>query len=484
MADDEIDYEDTFDEDLSIEKEESVVDEKEDSKIDEKVDDEKSDSKNDNSKNQSNNDNNNYSRIKELESIISVLKSNETELNVEIENLKSSNDSKDDKINELNELLSQANQEINDIKEQKTQNTATDVDNDYIPPSTPINNASSSGDSSEALRERITAFAMKNNFETISLKDGEILKEGDCMMVLGEASNTMKKQRNEIKKKTEENERDRKLVGGDSGNLINRIKDLEEELKLALGAAEDIRLLKAKMNQLIGRIRTDKEIRQKLESDSKLNKKKIQMLSDHLEKLMTHLKHEAAAKIRTMEQLRISEKETLRMKEKAALIQRKSTAKDRYLIELREGSKILEDQLRLMDEKYLELRGKLDWARENGAKRVKKAEKIAAELRVKYALAGGTGTLDNVPLPDIYGGSTTTDGEGDSTLNAGLSLVSNSISTRSTKKKSKKQSRNQQNNSMTEKEPDIDQVIEKIRLKSGGPPEWTDDRLKALVASR
>merc|ERR1711991_890675 len=131
---------------------------------------------------------------------------------------------------------------------------------------------------------------------------------------------------------SDENERDRKLVNGDSGNLISRIKDLEEELKLALGAAEDIRLLKAKMNQLIDRIRTDKEIRQKLESDSKLNKKKIQMLSDHLEKLMTHLKHEAAAKIRTMEQLRVSEKETLRMKEKASLIQRKSTAKDRYLI--------------------------------------------------------------------------------------------------------------------------------------------------------
>ena len=37
----------------------------------------------------------------------------------------------------------------------------------------------------------------------------------------------------------------------------------------------------------------------------------------------------------------------------AALINRKSVAKDRYLIELREGSKILEDQLRLMDEKYV-----------------------------------------------------------------------------------------------------------------------------------
>ena len=478
MADDEIDYEDTFDEDLSIEKEESVIDEKVDSKIDEKVDDEKSDGKNDESKNNSNNVKNS-DKIKELESIISVLKSTETDLKSEIKELKSSNNQKGDKINELNDLLSKAKEKIQNT----ASNTSTNDNNDFIPPSTPINNSSSSGDSSEALRERITAFAMKNKFESIKLKDGEILKEGDCMMVLGEASNTIKKQKSEIKKKSDENERDRKLVNGDSGNLINRIKDLEEELKLALGAAEDIRLLKAKMNQLIDRIRTDKEIRQKLESDSKLNKKKIQMLSDHLEKLMTHLKHEAAAKIRTMEQLRISEKETLRMKEKASLIQRKSTAKDRYLIELREGSNIIEDQLRLMDEKYLELRSKLDWARENGARRVKKAEKIAADLRVKYALAGGTGNLDNVPLPDIYGGSTTTDGEGDSTYNAGLSLVSTSVSSKSTKKKSKKQSKNQ-NNSMTEKQPDIDQVMEKIRLKSGGPPEWTDDRLKALVASR
>ena len=35
------------------------------------------------------------------------------------------------------------------------------------------------------------------------------------------------------------------------------------------------------------------------------------------------------------------------------------------------GSKILEDQLRLMDEKYLELRTKLDYARESGMKKVR-----------------------------------------------------------------------------------------------------------------
>jgi hypothetical protein len=41
-----------------------------------------------------------------------------------------------------------------------------------------------------------------------------------------------------------------------------------------------------------------------------------------------------------------------------------------------------------MDEKYLELRTKLDYARDSGVKKVQKAEKIARELRMKYALAG------------------------------------------------------------------------------------------------
>merc|ERR1711991_392098 len=235
----------------------------------------------------------------------------------------------------------------------------------------------------------------------------------------------------------------------------------------AMNAAEDIKALKAKLLMMVDRIRSEKDTRDRLNYELKSTRKKLSILTDHIEKLMGHLKREAAAKIRALENLREMEKEKLHANQKCIKLVRKGVAKDRYLIELREGSKILEDQLRLMDEKYLELRSKLDWARENGARRVKKAEKLAADLRVKYALAGGTGTLDNVPLPDIYGGSTTTDGEGDSTYNAGLSLVSNSVSSKSTKKKSKKQTKNQ-NNSMTEKPPDIDQVMEKIRLKSGG----------------
>jgi hypothetical protein len=66
-----------------------------------------------------------------------------------------------------------------------------------------------------------------------------------------------------------------------------------------------------------------------------------------------------------------------------------------------EGSKILEDQLRLMDEKYLELRTKLDWQREHSRKEIAKHKKVAQMLRSKFALMGGTILLDEVPVSPL-----------------------------------------------------------------------------------
>jgi hypothetical protein len=47
--------------------------------------------------------------------------------------------------------------------------------------------------------------------------------------------------------------------------LLERVKDLESELKLALGAAEDIRALKAKLLQLVDRVRMDKEAKMRVQ---------------------------------------------------------------------------------------------------------------------------------------------------------------------------------------------------------------------------
>ena len=65
-----------------------------------------------------------------------------------------------------------------------------------------------------------------------------------------------------------------------------------------------------------------------------------------------------------------------------------------------------------MDEKFLDLRNKLDYARESSLKKVDRAERIARELRMKFALGssvGGRGStanrnmnLDKIELPDIF----------------------------------------------------------------------------------
>lgn len=184
-----------------------------------------------------------------------------------------------------------------------------------------------------------------------------------------------------------------------SDTQAQRIALLEEELRFSLGSAEDVRALKAKSINLIERIRNEKREKARVEADVRSLSKKIDILTVHIEKIMIHLKHEAAAKIKAMDALRGSENRNIKLRERNDVLARRASAKDRLVHELREGSKILEDQLRLMDEKYLELRSKLDYSRQESARRVEKAERKARDLRVKYALLGNSKVLDAVDQP-------------------------------------------------------------------------------------
>ena len=219
---------------------------------------------------------------------------------------------------------------------------------------------------------------------------------------------------------------------------------------------------------------------------------------------------EATNKLKTTEQLRLLEKASCRYKDKIDILTKKSSAKDRLILELREGSKILEDQLRLMDEKYLELRTKLDWTRENGNKRVLKAEKTAKELRMKFALAGGASLLDKMPLPEIFqsgpAAQSTADfmhsvdmynqGMGVSSSAAMMGMASSGSfemgggpgssmgggGKRGHKQRKKKPS--MQDSQVEERELTVDGVLDKIRRNRGDKQTWTDEKLQALVAPR
>eukprot|EP00605_Chrysophyceae_sp_TOSAG23-4_P000408 GSChrysophyteH1.ASY1.ANO1.464.1 assembled CDS len=285
--------------------------------------------------------------------------------------------------------------------------------------------------------------------------------------------------------------------------MTEHIQQLQDELRQALKAGDDIKLLKAKLENLVERARRDKERYLLAKSGEEFAKKKMDMLRDHLEKLMTHLKHEATAKVRCQEQLRVQERELFKVQEQKAVIQRKSNAKDRLVLELREGSKILEDQLRLMDEKYLELRVKLDWARENGEKKVRKAQAAAKDLRMKFTmLTGGSTSLDKMTLPSLaqMGSQSMFDpsmaeGSISQVQLGGQESMAFQVgsATPGSRKAGKKKGASQMSmgkGSMAEGSiassgpPTMDKVMEKIRKHAGGKTEWTEEQMRELTKSR
>lgn len=311
---------------------------------------------------------------------------------------------------------------------------------------------------------------------------------------------------------------------GTESELAVKVKNLQEELRLALHAAEDIRALRGKMMQMIERVRLEKEGKLRAEQESASFRKKTEMLGDHMEKLMAHLRHESAAKTRLIKQLQEEGELNRQLKANYALLLKKNASKDRFILEMHEGSKVLEDQLRLMDEKYLDLRSKLDWAREYANKKLAKSEKTAADLRAKFTMLTGSNVLlDNAGMPHGMGSGSSMmsggggyGGDGSVDFNDGASLGSLSMGGGSTKSAGRRHGGKHSSASASgkrlqplsqsgsgslqstaggdlhgphhsQKEPDIDSVLNKIRRKqhqqNNTQREWTEESMRELVKS-
>ncbi|KAF1314414.1 Sulfhydryl oxidase 2, partial [Globisporangium splendens] len=192
-------------------------------------------------------------------------------------------------------------------------------------------------------------------------------------------------------------ERELRLCRSRNKRLQDQCEYLERELQTAMNGRNEFEGLKVKMVDVVSRERVEKELRQKCEANYKESSEKIVALSEHIEKLMVHLKHEAAAKTKAMDAQRRLEKELTECKEKSVMLQKKNTVKDQQIQELEQGAKILEDQLRLMDEKFIDVRNKLDWTRATSQKEVKKLNSELSALRMKWQLASDAGVLNSLP---------------------------------------------------------------------------------------
>mmetsp|Transcript_44914 Transcript_44914/g.57508 ORF Transcript_44914/g.57508 Transcript_44914/m.57508 type:complete len:579 (+) Transcript_44914:73-1809(+) len=209
-------------------------------------------------------------------------------------------------------------------------------------------------------------------------------------------------------------EKELDIMKNKNRKLENRCNGLERELQNALGAADDLVVLKSKAIQLLERQKMEKELRLTAEGATKIANRKVLALAQHIEKLMLHLKHEAASKAKAQDSAGRASQEVQLMRARSATLVKRASARDQVIVELKEGAKILEDQLRLMDEKYMELRTKLDYTRQSTGRDVIKYKQVASQLRTKWALLsasmpGQPTLLDEVEVNDTqaFGGSST-----------------------------------------------------------------------------
>lgn len=327
-----------------------------------------------------------------------------------------------------------------------------------------MDTCSTTGHLSVEVMNAFRKFCESHDIHTHSSLDN--LHDEDCKYVLQEATRIINASEQRAQR-AQSACKQSKLPSSDT-DLASRVRNLESELRIALSATDDIKALKAKLLYMVERSRADKEKVLKSEASSSLLRKTIKMLSDHIEKLMSYLKHEAASKLRILDKQRAGDRRIVELEESISMLQKKGSAKDRLIVELREGSKILEDQLRLMDDKFLELRSKLDFARENDEKKTKKAAKEAAELRAKIATLhfNSRSMPYSSSLPDIYEGTREVGRETTGTMGGGGG---------GGKKRNKK-----------DKKPEvtIDSIIDKLRKQTGPSVEWTEERARELVLKK
>ena len=188
-----------------------------------------------------------------------------------------------------------------------------------------------------------------------------------------------------------------RTVESEMKNMRSTIRQLQKDLQAqkdineqGLAAMDTVIQLKEKSHDLTNRYTRQKEKTEEAREEIRRSNDRVKALSEHIEKLMVHLKHEAAAKARASAANRRTTKELNLFQQRNEALINKNRSREKVIRELREGCRILEDQLRLMDEKYIELRNKLDWTRNQSQKEVRKIQAEANKLRVKWMMVAGS----------------------------------------------------------------------------------------------
>ena len=181
--------------------------------------------------------------------------------------------------------------------------------------------------------------------------------------------------------------------------LRNALENIEEQMRESKKVGGVIRSMQQKLVKFLDKQTKEKDAAFFVGKEIEEIEKKVEVLSDHIERLMLHLKHEVAGKSKAQESTAHIAREIELLRARNETIAKSSMQKDNVIAELQEGGRVLEDQLRLMDERYVELRGKLEEVRTRAKNDLEKSFKKASHLRLKWETESkGALPLEMIPI--------------------------------------------------------------------------------------
>ena len=178
---------------------------------------------------------------------------------------------------------------------------------------------------------------------------------------------------------------DRRLVTEKqrSKHLEKRLVDLQAQLDGANADSGNETDLKLKVSKLADRARTERELRARAEKDLAKSKEQTEVLAEHIETLMMQIKQQASAKSQALKDLSSASREVDLLKSRSAAMSKRNARKDALINDLRNESAALESEPQSMQEKYGELRLKVDWTRSQTTNTLKKKNEEIQHLQTK-----------------------------------------------------------------------------------------------------
>ena len=168
-----------------------------------------------------------------------------------------------------------------------------------------------------------------------------------------------------------------------SKNLERRVAEMQSQLDGANVDADNEADLKLKVSRLADRARTERELRGRAEKDLAKSKEQTEVLAEHIETLVMQLKQQASAKSQALKDLSSASREVDLLRSRSAAMSKRNARKDALINDLRNEATALESELQKMQEKYGELRLKVDWTRSQTTNTLKKKSEEIQHLQTK-----------------------------------------------------------------------------------------------------